>query len=95
MKKNLNRKLLLLVTLTCPAMLLLSSGCALVRYHGPEGESFSRIALGTRTGLSSLLVQTGTNGTRTVELRGYNTDSLSALGAVTEAAVRAAVTGTK
>jgi hypothetical protein len=94
MKKNLNRKLFLLLTLSCPA-LLLSGGCAVMRYRGPEGESFSRVALGTRTGLSSLLVQTGTNGTRTIELRGYNTDSLSALGAVTEAAVRAAVTGAK
>ncbi len=94
MKKNLNRKLFLF--LTCSSLVgLLSSGCALMRYHGPDGESFNRVAIGTRTGLSSLLVQTGTNGTRTVELRGYNTDSLSALGAVTEAAVRAAVTGTK
>jgi hypothetical protein len=95
MKKNLNRKSFLLLSLACLSLLLPASGCAVMRYHGPEGESFSRVALGTRTGLSSLLVQTGTNGIRTVELRGYNTDSLSALGAVTEAAVRAAVTGAK
>lgn len=95
MKKNLNRKSFLLLSLACLASSLLGSGCAVMRYNGPEGESFSRVALGTRTGLSSLMVQTGTNGIRTIELRGYNADSLSALGAVTEAAVRAAVTGTK
>jgi hypothetical protein len=94
MKKNLNRKSFLLLSLACLS-LLAGSGCAVMRYSGPEGESFSRVALGTRTGLSSLVVQTGTNGIRTIELRGYNTDSLSALGAVTEAAVRAVVTGTK
>jgi hypothetical protein len=71
----------------------LGCGCTVVTYHGPSGERFTRAALGSTTAISSLAIESGTNGLRRVELRGYTNDSNQALGAVTEAAVRAAIAG--
>jgi hypothetical protein len=45
--------------------------------------------------ISSLSVESTTNGIRRVELRGYQNDSVQALGTVTEAAVKAAVQSVK
>ncbi len=92
MKNTTARCHIFLLPLLIP---FLAAGCAVMRYQGPNGERFSRFALGTKTSLSSLAVETRTNGTRAVELRGYNADSAIAIGAVTEAAVRAALTGAR
>ena len=73
----------------------LACGCQVLIYDGPNGERFSRSSLGANTSISSLSVEAGTNGLRRVELRGYQNDSTQALGAVTEAAVRAALQGAK
>jgi hypothetical protein len=90
MKKH---KLILVSLLTLPLC-----GCQMLSYTGPNGERFSRRSLGGVSSLSSLVVETGTNGLRRVELHGYTNDAnqaLSSLGSVTEAAVRAAVQSAK
>jgi len=70
---------------------LFVTGCTVLSYTGPNGERFSRGSLGTATAIASLSVETGTNGVRRVELQGYQNDAAQAFGAVTEAAVRAAI----
>ena len=74
---------------------VLATGCQVLTYTGPHGERFSRSSFGSTTSISSLSVEADTNGLRRVELRGYTNDSTTALGAVTEAAVRAAIQGAK
>ena len=74
---------------------LLATGCQVLTYTSPTGEQFSRAALGTTTAVSSLTVETGTNGLRRVELHGYQNDAAQALSAVTAAAVSAAVQSAK
>jgi hypothetical protein len=76
-------------------VLMATSGCQVLTYGGPNGEHFSRCSFGATTSISSLLVEANTNGLRRVELRGYTNDSTSALGTVTEAAVRAAIQGAR
>jgi hypothetical protein len=70
----------------------LVTACQSVRYSSPSGERFTRTSIGTRTAISSLSVETGTNGIRRVELQGYTNDQTQAIGAITEAAIRAAIT---
>ena len=65
----------------------------MLTYQGPNGERLTRCALGSTTAISSLAVQTDTNGLRRVDMQGYSNDSNQALGTVTEAAVRAALQG--
>jgi len=78
--------------LAVPAAIgLLAAGCQVLTYTGPNGEHFSRTSLGATTTLASLTVEADTNGIRRVELRGYTNDTAQALGTVTEAAVRAAL----
>ena len=60
-------------------------------YQAPTGERFTRSSLGSTTSLTSLSLVTETNGLRRVELRGYENDSSKVLGAVTGAAVKAAI----
>ena len=91
--KKLTAYLTLVTTVTL--LMFLACGCQLLTYAGPNGERFSRSSLGATTSISSLTVESDTNGLRRVELRGYTNDSTQALGAVTEAAVRAAVQGVK
>ncbi len=74
---------------------LAAIGCQSLTYTGPNGEQFTRRSLGTQTAISELTVETTTNGLRRVELRGYTNDSTTAIGTVTEAAVRAALQGAK
>lgn len=81
-------RLLILAVLTAAA-----AGCTVLTYTGPSGDRFSRASLGATTAISSLSVETGTNGLRKIEMQGYQNDSNQALGAVTEAAVRAALKG--
>jgi hypothetical protein len=89
-------KKLNLTHLTLLALLpIAATGCSLISYTSPTGERFTRSSLGVNTSVSSLSVETGTNGVRRVELRGYQNDSSQALGTVTEAAVRAALQGAK
>jgi hypothetical protein len=83
-------RLLLLV----PALVLFT-GCQVLTYSSPQGEHFTRSSLGTKTSIQSLRVDSDTNGVRSVKLEGYQNDSTQALGAVTEAAVRAALQGVK
>ena len=80
---------------SCAIIALLCTACQLLTYTGPNGERLSRSSLGANTSISSLAVEVGTNGLRRVELHGYQNDSSQALGAVTEAAVRAAVQSAK
>jgi len=73
------------------ALTLLTTGCQVLTYSSPTGERFTRSSLGANTSIHSLSVETGTNGLRKVQLRGYQNNETEALGAVTEAAVRAAI----
>ena len=70
-------------------------GCQVVTYRAASGETFTRSSLGANTTISSLTVESDTNGLRRVELRGYQNDSNQALGTVTEAAVKAAIQSAK
>jgi len=79
----------------CALLALLCTACQVLTYDGPNGERLSRSSLGANTSISSLAVEVGTNGLRRVELHGYQNDSSQALGAVTEAAVRAAIQSAK
>jgi len=82
--------LTLLTFLTLPLC-----GCQVLSYTSPTGERFTRSSFAAATSISSLSVESTTNGIHRVELRGYTNDSSQALGAVTEAAVRAAIQGAK
>ena len=66
-------------------------GCQRLTYNGPNGERFSRTSFGSTISISSLAVETDTNGVRRVQMQGYQNDPAQALGTVTEAAVRAAL----
>ena len=77
------------------ALAFLTAGCQVLSYTAPSGERFSRSSLGANTSIQSLAFESGTNGVRRLELRGYNNDNSQALGAVTEAAVRAALQSAK
>jgi hypothetical protein len=77
-----------MLSLLCPA-------CQVLTYSGPNGERLSRSSLGVNTSISSLAVETGTNGLRRVELHGYSNDSSQAVSKVIEAAVRAAIQSPK
>jgi hypothetical protein len=74
---------------------LMFTGCQLLTYTSATGERFTRSSLGANTSIQSLAIEAGTNGLRRVELRGYENDTSQAMGAVTEAAVRAAIQGAK
>ena len=76
---------------TASVFLVLTCGCQVLTYNGPNGERFSRSSLGANISISSLSVEEGTNGLRRLDMRGYQNDSTQALGVVTEAAVRAAL----
>jgi hypothetical protein len=71
------------------------TGCQLLTYSSPTGERFTRSSLGANTAISSLTVESGTNGLRRVSMHGYQNDTSQALGAVTDAAVRAAIGAAK
>jgi hypothetical protein len=81
--------------LTFPLLAIVSAvalcGCQVLTYHSPGGETFTRAAVGSNVSLSSLDVQSDTNGIRRVTLQGYQNDSTQALSAVTDAAVKAAI----
>jgi hypothetical protein len=79
----------------CSMFALALSGCTMLTYTSPSGEKFTRSAVGSTTSISSLSVEADTNGFRKVELRGYTNDSSSALGAITEAAIKAAIQSAK
>jgi hypothetical protein len=89
-----HRPLLTLATLLT-LLTLPITGCQMLTYTSSTGESFTRASLGANTSLSSLSVEAGTNGVRRVEMRGYQNDGTQALGAVTDAAVKAAIQSAK
>ena len=68
-------------------------GCQSIAYTSPTGEKFNRVSVGSKLAIGSLSVTPGTNGTRGIELRGYENDSAQAIGTLTEAAVRGALNG--
>jgi hypothetical protein len=74
---------------------LATSGCQVLTYSGAHGERLTRSSFGAKTSISSLSVESDTNGLRRVEMRGYQNDSVQGLGIVTEAAVRAALQSAK
>jgi len=76
-------------------VLTLLTGCSTLTYRSPSGETFTRSSLGANASIQSLAIEAGTNGLRRVELRGYQNDGSQALGAITEAAVRAAISAAK
>src|SRR5207253_1430541 len=75
--------------------MLLCTGCQVLSYTSPTGERFTRSSLGANTSIHSLTVESGTNGIRKVHVNGYENNTTDALGAVTEAAVKAALTAAK
>jgi hypothetical protein len=77
------------------SILLAACGCSMVTYTSPSGERFMRSSIGANTSVSSLAVESDTNGVRRVEMHGYQNDASQALSAVTEAAVKAALQGVK
>src|SRR4051812_11998543 len=79
-----------LTVLTLTTLLTLgTTACQVLTYSAPNGERFTRSSVGANTSVSCLTVEATTNGLRRVEMRGYKNDTSQALGAVTEAAVRA------
>jgi len=79
------------IGLACGVAVL--TGCQNLAYVGANGERFNRFAFGSQTTISSLELETATNGLRRIRLQGYQADSTQAMGIVTEAAVRAALQG--
>jgi hypothetical protein len=90
-QNNMKKSLFIL----CFPVLLVVTGCQVLTYSSPTGERFTRSSLGANTAISSLSVESGTNGLRRVSMHGYQNDSSQALGAVTDAAVRAAIGAAK
>ena len=82
-------KIILGIHLVCAAAIV--SGCQVLTYVSPAGERVTRASFGLNTSISSLSVETSSNGLQRVELRGYQNDSAQTLGAITEAAVRSAI----
>lgn len=74
---------------------LITTGCQVLTYTSPTGERFTRSSLGANTSIHSLTVESSTNGVRKVHLNGYQQDQTQALGAVTDAAVKAAIQAAK
>jgi len=84
-----------LTVLLATTLCSLGTGCQVLSYSSPIGERFTRSSFGAVTAISSLTVESGTNGLRRVHLHGYQNDSTQALGVITDAAVRAAVQAVK
>ena len=84
-----------LTLFTLFALLTAATGCSVVTYRSATGERFMRGSFGSNTTVSSLAVESDTNGVRRVEMHGYQNDASQALGTVTEAAVKAAVSAIK
>ncbi len=82
----------LITLLTLPTLF---TGCTVTSYTSPSGEKFTRSSLGANTSLHSLAFEANTNGFRRVRLQGYQEDASQALGVVTEAAVRGAISAAK
>jgi hypothetical protein len=81
--------------LTLLTLVTALTGCSLVTYRSASGERFMRGSFGANTSVASLAVESDTNGVRRVEMHGYQNDASQALGTVTEAAVKAAVSAVK
>ncbi len=85
----MKKTVVLLITLG--GMVPLLAGCQMLSYRTANGENFTRAVLGTRTALSAMTIDLGSNGVRRVEIRRNQKDAQQALGTVTEAVVRAAL----
>src|SRR5437899_11916857 len=84
---HVTRITLVTLTITC--------GCQVLTYTGPNGERFKRLSVATTTSLTSVTVETGSNGLRRVEVHGYRHDLSQTLATVAESAARGAVQGAK
>ncbi len=72
------------------AAALLLTGCTVTTYQSPTGETFSRVALGSKTSVGELSVEADPAGVRKLKIKGYANDQAEVAAAITEAAVRAA-----
>jgi hypothetical protein len=81
--------------LSAAATLALTCGCQVLSYTSPQGEKFTRSSLGANTTISSLGIESDTNGVRRVQMQGYQNETTQALSVVTEAAVKAALQSVK
>ena len=89
-KRRLPGSLFALLALTT-LLTLATTACQVLTYRSPSGERFMRSSVGANTSITSLSVDADTNGVRSLKLQGYQNDTSQALGAVTQAAVSAAV----
>jgi hypothetical protein len=84
-----------LVTLVTLVTVLAATGCTVLTYKSETGEHFVRSSLGSKTSIAHLSVESRTNGVHKVDLRGYKDDNTEALGAITDAAIKAAISAAK
>jgi hypothetical protein len=82
-------------TICILAAAVILTGCTVTRYAAPTGETFSRTSFGTRLSVGELTVTAGTNGVRTITIKGYANDQVEAIGVAVDAAVSAAVKAVK
>jgi hypothetical protein len=80
-----------LPTLCALSALLLLPACTVTKYTAPSGETFSRYAVGNKTSVGELSIDADAHGVRSVQMKGYSNDQAEVAGAVTAAAVRAAL----
>lgn len=71
--------------------LCILTGCTITNYQSPNGEKFTRLAVGSKTSVGELSVSGDTNGVRSLRLKSYANDATETAAAITEAAVRAAL----
>lgn len=82
-------------TICSLACLILLTGCTVTKYTAPTGETFTRTSFGTKLNVSELSVACGSNGVRTITMKGYANDQVQAIGIAVEAAVSAAIKSAK
>lgn len=73
------------------AFCIFLTGCTFDRYSSPHGGQFTRLAIGNTTSISSLEVTPQTNSAPKLVLKGYQNDQAQTAGAITEAAIKAAL----
>jgi hypothetical protein len=77
------------------ALAAVTTGCQVLTYSSPNGERFTRSTIGNKTSIAHLSVTSSTNGMHKVDLKGYQDDSTEALGVITDAAIKAAISAAK
>lgn len=95
MKQNTCRFFQAFAILSAWVAVALLAGCTVTKFSTKNGDSFSRASFGSKTAVSELSVTGDTNGVRTFTMKGYASDQVQALQAVTEAAVSTAIKSVK